>query len=77
MPGFFEAETEDWQQIWEINVQSHIHAAKHVLPQMLEREEGYLVNTSSAAGLLTQLGAAAQGGCQERGECDGPPDGQL
>jgi len=58
VPGFFEAETEDWQQIWEINVQSHIHAAKHVLPQMLEREEGYLVNTSSAAGLLTQLGAA-------------------
>jgi len=58
VPGFFEAKTEDWQQIWEINVQSHIHAAKYVLPQMLEREEGYLVNTSSAAGLLTQLGAA-------------------
>ncbi|MDG1202307.1 MAG: SDR family NAD(P)-dependent oxidoreductase [SAR86 cluster bacterium] len=58
VPGFFEAEAEDWQRIWEINVQSHIHAAKHVLPQMLERGEGYLVNTSSAAGLLTQLGAA-------------------
>ena len=41
-----------------MNVQSHIFAAKHVLPQMLERGEGYLVNTSSAAGLLTQLGAA-------------------
>ena len=58
VPGFLEAEVEDWQRIWEINVQSHIHAAKHVLPQMLERREGYLVNTSSAAGLLTQLGAA-------------------
>ena len=44
--------------IWGVNVQSHIYAAKHVLPQMMERGEGYLVNTSSAAGLLTQLGAA-------------------
>ena len=58
VPGFFEAESQDWQTIWEINVQSHIHAAKHVLPQMLKRGEGYLVNTSSAAGLLTQLGAS-------------------
>ena len=59
LPGFFESETADWQKIWEINVQAHIHAAKHVLPQMLDRGEGYLVNTSSAAGLLTQLGASS------------------
>ena len=58
VPGFFEVEASDWQNIWDVNVQSHIFAAKHVLPQMLERGEGYLVNTSSAAGLLTQLGAA-------------------
>ena len=56
--GFFEVETNDWQNIWEVNVQSHIFAAKHVLPQMLERGEGYLMNTSSAAGLLTQIGSA-------------------
>ena len=56
--GFFEVETSDWQNIWEINVQSHIFAAKHVLPQMLERGEGYLMSTSSAAGLLTQIGSA-------------------
>ena len=31
LPGFFESETADWQKIWEINVQAHIHAAKHVL----------------------------------------------
>ena len=59
VPGFFEVEASDWQNIWDVNVQSHIFAAKHVLPQMIERGEGYLVNTSSAAGLLTQLGAAA------------------
>ena len=53
-----EASVEDWNNMWSVNVMSHIHAAKHVLPQMLEREEGYLVNTASAAGLLTQIGAA-------------------
>ena len=58
VPGFFEVETSDWQNIWEVNVQSHIFAAKHVLPQMLERGEGYLMSTSSAAGLLTQIGSA-------------------
>ena len=57
-PGFFESDTADWNHIWGVNVQSHIYAAKHALPQMMERGEGYLVNTSSAAGLLTQLGAA-------------------
>ena len=56
--GFFDVETSDWQNIWEVNVHSHIFAAKHVLPQMLERGEGYLMNTSSAAGLLTQIGSA-------------------
>ena len=58
VPGFFEVEASDWQNIWDVNVQSHIFAAKHVLPQMLERGEGYLINTSSAAGLLTQIGSA-------------------
>ena len=56
--GFFEVQTSDWQNIWEVNVQSHIFAAKHVLPQMLDRGEGYLMNTASAAGLLTQIGSA-------------------
>ena len=58
VPGFMEASVEDWNNMWSVNVMSHIHAAKHVLPQMLERGEGYLVNTASAAGLLTQIGAA-------------------
>jgi len=57
-PGFLEANISDWENIWEVNVLSHILAAKHVLPQMLDRGEGYLMNTASAAGLLTQIGAA-------------------
>lgn len=56
--GGIEASNEDWQQIWEINTLSHVYAARAVLPQMLERGSGYLVNTASAAGLLSQIGAA-------------------
>ena len=37
---------------------SHIYAARNILPQMLERGEGYLMSTASAAGLLTQIGSA-------------------
>ena len=56
--GFFDVKTEDWQNIWEVNVMSHIYAARNVLPQMLERGEGYLMSTASAAGVLTQIGSA-------------------
>jgi NAD(P)-dependent dehydrogenase (short-subunit alcohol dehydrogenase family) len=58
VPGFFEVKTSDWQNIWEVNVMSHIFAARNVLPQMLDRGEGYLMSTASAAGLLTQIGSA-------------------
>ena len=58
VPGFFDVKTEDWQNIWEVNVMSHIYAARNVLPQMLERGNGYLMSTASAAGLLTQIGSA-------------------
>ncbi len=49
---------EDWDRIWAVNVKSHIYGARHVLPQMLERGSGYLLQTASAAGLATQLGSA-------------------
>ena len=47
-----------WQRIWDVNVMAHVHAANAVLPAMLARGRGYLLNTCSAAGLLTQIGSA-------------------
>jgi NAD(P)-dependent dehydrogenase (short-subunit alcohol dehydrogenase family) len=54
-----EASDDDWQATWEINLMSHVWAARELLPAMLERGEGYLVSTASAAGLTTQVSAAA------------------
>jgi NAD(P)-dependent dehydrogenase (short-subunit alcohol dehydrogenase family) len=56
-----EAANEDWQRIWAVNVMSHVFIARHVLPGMLGRHEGYLVGTISAAGLLNHVFAAPYG----------------
>lgn len=56
--GGLEASNADWQRIHDINVMAHVYAARAVLPQMLERGEGYLLNTASAAGLLAQVDSA-------------------
>src|SRR6516165_3731748 len=53
-----EASDRDWQRSWDINVMAHVYSARAVLPKMLARKEGYLVQTVSAAGLLTQIGSA-------------------
>jgi NAD(P)-dependent dehydrogenase (short-subunit alcohol dehydrogenase family) len=47
-----------WDEILDVNVRAHIRAAKIVVPQWLERGRGHFVTVASAAGLLTQLGAA-------------------
>ncbi|MBX3443573.1 MAG: SDR family oxidoreductase [Planctomyces sp.] len=57
--GTEETPDDDWQRLWDVNVMSHVYAARAVLPSMLERGEGHLLQTSSAAGLLTEIGSAA------------------
>jgi NAD(P)-dependent dehydrogenase (short-subunit alcohol dehydrogenase family) len=55
--GGVEVPNADWQRIWDVNVMAHVYAARAALPSMLARGEGYLLNTASAAGLLTQIGS--------------------
>jgi NAD(P)-dependent dehydrogenase (short-subunit alcohol dehydrogenase family) len=47
-----------WHKAFDVHVMSHVYAARAVLPHMLNRGEGYLLNTASAAGLLTSPGDA-------------------
>lgn len=58
VPGGAEVPTDAWQRIWDVNVMAHVFAARAVLPSMIERGFGYLLNTASAAGLLSQIGSA-------------------
>ena len=48
-----------WAASWKINVMAHVYAARAMVPRMLQRGGGHLVNTISAAGLLSQIGDAA------------------
>ncbi len=52
-----DASADIWDATWRINVMAHVYAARAVLPKMLERGEGYLLNTASAAGLLLNMNA--------------------
>jgi NAD(P)-dependent dehydrogenase (short-subunit alcohol dehydrogenase family) len=53
-----EADDAAWELAWDVNVMSHVRAARALLPEWLERGEGRFVSTVSAAGLLTMIGAA-------------------
>jgi NAD(P)-dependent dehydrogenase (short-subunit alcohol dehydrogenase family) len=50
-----ETPDEVWLEAWQVNVMAHVWAARALLPEMIDRREGYLINTASAAGLLTQV----------------------
>src|SRR5262249_56162572 len=54
--------TADWDRCWSVNVMAHVYAARAVLPHMLARRDGYLLQTVSAAGLLTHIQSATYAG---------------
>lgn len=58
-PGGIETPDSAWERVLDINFKAHLYAARAVLPGMLARGEGYLLQTVSAAGLLTQIGSAS------------------
>lgn len=57
--GGEETSDEDWERCWNVNVMAHVLAARAVLPGMLARGAGYLLQTVSAAGLLTHIHSAS------------------
>ena len=58
VPGDAEVSDELWEASWRVNVLAHVHMARTLVPRMLERGRGYLLQTASAAGLLSQIGSA-------------------
>lgn len=56
-PGLGDDEA-DWDLILDVNLRAHIRAAKALVPEWEARGSGYFVGVASAAGLLTQVGAA-------------------
>ena len=56
--GDEEALDSEWELNWSVHVMSHVYAARAVVKKMAERGSGYIVNTASAAGLLTSIPSA-------------------
>lgn len=58
MVGDEQSDPSTWDRMWSINVMSHVHAARQLIPGWVARGKGYFLATASAAGLLTNLKAA-------------------
>ena len=48
-----------WHKSWDLHVMAHLRAVRLLVPQMVARRSGVLVNVASAAGVLSQIGDAA------------------
>ena len=55
--GALEAPDKELRKMFDVHVMAHLWAARYAIPHMIEAGGGYLLNTASAAGLLTQLGS--------------------
>jgi NAD(P)-dependent dehydrogenase (short-subunit alcohol dehydrogenase family) len=48
-----------WELGWNLHVMSHVFAVREVLPEMLQRGDGYLLQTASSVALSTQAEKAS------------------
>lgn len=51
-------QTDDWYRTVDVNLNGVLHAVEAVLPAMMERRSGHVVNVSSVAGRRVYLGGA-------------------
>src|SRR3979490_1542132 len=51
LPGGEDSSDGDWARSLGVNVMAHVYAARALVPRMIERGGGYLLQTASAAGL--------------------------
>jgi len=58
VPGGADASDEIWRRSLDVNVMAHVYAARIMVPRLIDQGGGYLLQTASAAGLLTQIGSA-------------------
>lgn len=56
--GSEQSADEEWERMWRVNFLSHVYASRHLIPRWQARGSGYFLVTASAAGLLTNIGAA-------------------
>jgi NAD(P)-dependent dehydrogenase (short-subunit alcohol dehydrogenase family) len=59
--GGLELEDALWDKMWQVHGMAHVWAARAVIPEMVERGEGYFLVTASAAGLLNIVESAPYG----------------
>ena len=52
-PGDLSATPDAFRRIVDVNLLAHVWAAQQVLPSMVERGDGYLLQTISSAALIT------------------------
>jgi NAD(P)-dependent dehydrogenase (short-subunit alcohol dehydrogenase family) len=59
--GGIDLEDALWDKMWQIHGMAHVWAARAVMPEMVQRGEGYFLVTASAAGLLNIVESAPYG----------------
>jgi NAD(P)-dependent dehydrogenase (short-subunit alcohol dehydrogenase family) len=59
--GGIELEDALWEKMWQVHGMAHVWAARAVVPEMVQRGEGYFLVTASAAGLLNIVESAPYG----------------